>query len=186
MNAELMSKTPAIKVAHAIAGNAGDLSFVNPEAVALMRGTLGRNGIARQAIAAKISNSMAAPIRVLTAVPICDGHDSAILTINSEFIRHGTGDDDACALLFFCPSHELLGDGLGGVIWDGRVFRNLAFLATAGDVFCSMRTQGGRPLAYALIGSNPKLRPVMTAPINVGPPNTYRIIVVLQFVIDLD
>src|SRR5437588_633238 len=32
---------------------------------------------------------MASPIRVLTAVPICDGHDSAINTINLEFIRHG-------------------------------------------------------------------------------------------------
>src|SRR5213075_282035 len=32
---------------------------------------------------------MAAPIRVLTAVPICDGHDSAINTINLEFIRQG-------------------------------------------------------------------------------------------------
>src|SRR6476620_10468433 len=32
---------------------------------------------------------MPAPIRVLTAVPICDGHDSAITTINLEFIRHG-------------------------------------------------------------------------------------------------
>jgi methylmalonyl-CoA mutase len=31
----------------------------------------------------------AAPIRLLTAVPICDGHDSAINTINLEFIRHG-------------------------------------------------------------------------------------------------
>ena len=29
------------------------------------------------------------PIRVLTAVPICDGHDSAINTVNLEFIRHG-------------------------------------------------------------------------------------------------
>jgi LAO/AO transport system ATPase len=32
---------------------------------------------------------MSAPIRVLTAVPICDGHDSAINTINLEFIRRG-------------------------------------------------------------------------------------------------
>src|SRR5688572_19910374 len=31
----------------------------------------------------------AAPIRLLTAVPICDGHDSAINTINLELIRHG-------------------------------------------------------------------------------------------------
>jgi methylmalonyl-CoA mutase len=29
------------------------------------------------------------PIRLLTAVPLCDGHDSAISTINLEFIRHG-------------------------------------------------------------------------------------------------
>ena len=32
---------------------------------------------------------MSSPIRLLTAVPICDGHDSAINTINLEFIRHG-------------------------------------------------------------------------------------------------
>jgi methylmalonyl-CoA mutase len=32
---------------------------------------------------------MAQPIRILTAVPICDGHDSAINTINLEFIQHG-------------------------------------------------------------------------------------------------
>lgn len=31
----------------------------------------------------------AAPTRLLTAVPICDGHDSAINTINLELIRHG-------------------------------------------------------------------------------------------------
>src|ERR1051326_298709 len=31
----------------------------------------------------------AGPIRILTAVPICDGHDSAILTINLELVRHG-------------------------------------------------------------------------------------------------
>src|SRR5450631_3484995 len=29
------------------------------------------------------------PTRLLTAVPICDGHDSAINTINLELIRHG-------------------------------------------------------------------------------------------------
>ncbi len=32
---------------------------------------------------------MASAIRILTAVPICDGHDSAINTINLEFIRQG-------------------------------------------------------------------------------------------------
>ena len=30
-----------------------------------------------------------APIRILTAVPICDGHDSAILTINLELVHAG-------------------------------------------------------------------------------------------------
>src|SRR6266849_525866 len=29
------------------------------------------------------------PLRLLTAVPICDGHDSAINVLNLEFIRHG-------------------------------------------------------------------------------------------------
>jgi len=30
-----------------------------------------------------------APLRILTAVPICDGHDSAVTTINVELARHG-------------------------------------------------------------------------------------------------
>ena len=55
------------------------------------------NAIARQSNAATIliprpapaAAHMASPIRLLTAVPICDGHDSAINTINLEFIRHG-------------------------------------------------------------------------------------------------
>src|SRR5215216_3593761 len=32
---------------------------------------------------------MKIPVRILTAVPICDGHDSAINTVNLELIRHG-------------------------------------------------------------------------------------------------
>src|SRR5918911_3753403 len=32
---------------------------------------------------------MPSPTRILTAVPICDGHDSAINTINLELIREG-------------------------------------------------------------------------------------------------
>jgi methylmalonyl-CoA mutase len=32
---------------------------------------------------------MTRPLRLLTAVPICDGHDSAISTINAELVRHG-------------------------------------------------------------------------------------------------
>src|SRR6266478_5032310 len=30
-----------------------------------------------------------APLRILTAVPICDGHDSPIITVNLELVRHG-------------------------------------------------------------------------------------------------
>ena len=30
-----------------------------------------------------------APLRILTAVPLCDGHDSAVVTINLELARHG-------------------------------------------------------------------------------------------------
>lgn len=30
-----------------------------------------------------------APLRILTAVPLCDGHDSAIITINLELAHHG-------------------------------------------------------------------------------------------------
>ena len=37
----------------------------------------------------RTARETALPIRILTAVPICDGHDSAINTINLEFIRHG-------------------------------------------------------------------------------------------------
>src|SRR4051812_16133145 len=33
--------------------------------------------------------SRRSPIRILTAVPICDGHDGAIITINFELVRHG-------------------------------------------------------------------------------------------------
>lgn len=33
--------------------------------------------------------SAATPLRILTAVPLCDGHDSAVTTINLELARHG-------------------------------------------------------------------------------------------------
>jgi methylmalonyl-CoA mutase cobalamin-binding domain/chain len=29
------------------------------------------------------------PVRILTAVPICDGHDSSIITVNLELVHHG-------------------------------------------------------------------------------------------------
>src|SRR6476660_10020448 len=29
------------------------------------------------------------PLRILTVVPICDGHDSPIITVNFELVQHG-------------------------------------------------------------------------------------------------
>lgn len=40
-------------------------------------------------MAAAKSPPPAVPLRILTAVPICDGHDSAVTTINIELARHG-------------------------------------------------------------------------------------------------
>ncbi|MBI2498348.1 MAG: cobalamin B12-binding domain-containing protein [Opitutae bacterium] len=40
-------------------------------------------------MAAAPSPRKAAPLRILTAVPVCDGHDSAVTTINIELARHG-------------------------------------------------------------------------------------------------
>src|SRR5438046_10534226 len=37
----------------------------------------------------RVMRAKPTPIRLLTAVPICDGHDSAINTINLELIHHG-------------------------------------------------------------------------------------------------
>src|SRR5438552_12661822 len=45
-------------------------------------------GRARPAGAGRRHRGMATP-RILTVVPICDGHDSAIITINLELARHG-------------------------------------------------------------------------------------------------
>ena len=41
------------------------------------------------AVAQTRSAVSAAPLRILTAVPVCDGHDSAVTTINIELARHG-------------------------------------------------------------------------------------------------
>ena len=40
-------------------------------------------------MAAASTTRTAVPLRILTAVPVCDGHDSAVTTINLEFLRHG-------------------------------------------------------------------------------------------------
>src|SRR5689334_15394242 len=45
------------------------------------------------------------PIRVLTAVPICDGHDSAINTVNLEFVRNGI---EVIYLGYHRPVHDVV------------------------------------------------------------------------------
>src|SRR5258706_10525437 len=47
-----------------------------------------KTNAARPALA-RTSKLRRGRVRVLTAVPICDGHDSAIVTINFELVRHG-------------------------------------------------------------------------------------------------
>ncbi len=44
---------------------------------------------AYRSLPARRSRLRSRPVRILTAVPICDGHDSAISTINLEFVRQG-------------------------------------------------------------------------------------------------
>src|SRR5258706_6500831 len=47
-----------------------------------------KTNAARPALA-RTSKLRCGRVRVLTAVPICDGHDSAIVTINFQLVRHG-------------------------------------------------------------------------------------------------
>ena len=44
------------------------------------------------------------PIRILTAVPICDGHDSPIITINLELARQGI---ELIYLGYNCPASAI-------------------------------------------------------------------------------
>jgi methylmalonyl-CoA mutase len=48
-----------------------------------------KKGPAHEVSSQRARNVRAGPLRILTAVPICDGHDSAIVTINFELVQHG-------------------------------------------------------------------------------------------------
>src|SRR6266581_1878863 len=48
-----------------------------------------KENVAHHSAFSRNPGSRRAPIRVLTAVPICDGHDSPIITINLELARQG-------------------------------------------------------------------------------------------------
>src|SRR2546429_8562542 len=59
-----------------------------PDAAPRVAGTLS-NRAATPTRVSRRTQLLKPPIRLLTAVPICDGHDSAINTINLEFIHCG-------------------------------------------------------------------------------------------------
>jgi len=87
---------------------------------------------------------MAAPIRILTAVPICDGHDSAINTINLEFIRHGIE-------VIYLGYHRSVGDIVRAAIQEdvraiGISSYNGGHIELFADVVRQLRKQGAHDI----------------------------------------
>jgi methylmalonyl-CoA mutase cobalamin-binding domain/chain len=83
---------------------------------------------------------MASPIRILTAVPICDGHDSAINTINLEFIRLGIE-------VIYLGYHRSVGDIVRAAIQEdvraiGISSYNGGHIEFFADVVKQLRKQG--------------------------------------------
>src|SRR6267143_1253624 len=88
---------------------------------------------------------MTAPIRILTAVPICDGHDSAINTINLEFIRHGIE-------VIYLGYHRSVGDIVRAAIQEdvraiGISSYNGGHVEFFADVVKQLRRQGAEDIA---------------------------------------
>jgi methylmalonyl-CoA mutase cobalamin-binding domain/chain len=84
---------------------------------------------------------MASPIRILTAVPICDGHDSAINTINLEFIRQGIE-------VVYLGYHRSVGDIVRAAIQEdvraiGISSYNGGHIEFFADVVKQLRKHGG-------------------------------------------
>src|SRR6185503_732329 len=88
---------------------------------------------------------MASPVRILTAVPICDGHDSAINTINLEFIRHGIE-------VVYLGFHRYVGDIVRAAIQEdvaavGISSYNGGHIEFFAEVVRQLRRQGGGDIA---------------------------------------
>src|ERR1043165_2953171 len=88
---------------------------------------------------------MPAPIRVLTAVPICDGHDSAINTINLEFIRRGIE-------VVYLGFHRYVGDIVRAAIQEdvaavGISSYNGGHIEFFAEVVRQLRKQGANDIA---------------------------------------
>ena len=79
-------------------------------------------------------------IRLLTAVPICDGHDSAITTINLELVRHGV---EVVYLGYHRPAKEIvraaIQEGVRGVGLSSYNGGHVEFFA---EVVASLREAG--------------------------------------------
>jgi methylmalonyl-CoA mutase len=87
---------------------------------------------------------MASPIRILTAVPICDGHDSAINTINLEFIRHGIE-------VVYLGYHRSVGDIVRAAIQEdvraiGISSYNGGHIEFFGEVIALLRKRGANDI----------------------------------------
>ena len=88
---------------------------------------------------------MASPVRILTAVPICDGHDSAINTINLEFIRHGIE-------VVYLGFHRYVGDIVRAAIQEdvaaiGISSYNGGHIEFFAEVVRQLRKQGAADIA---------------------------------------
>ena len=101
------------------------------------------------------------PVRLLTAVPICDGHDSAINTLNIEFIHHGI-EVERCHDLgrpafpcnAFIPGKVCPLDAGFDVVVTARARPSRVVEPGEIGVVCALRT--GRPLIVAgLSAHNP-------------------------------
>src|SRR5437762_11558079 len=94
---------------------------------------------------------MALPIRILTAVPICDGHDSAINTINLECIRHGIE-------VVYLGFHRYAGDIVRAAIQEdvaaiGISSYNGGHIDFFGDVVSQWKKHGANDIAvYGWLG----------------------------------
>jgi len=84
------------------------------------------------------------PIRILTAVPICDGHDSAITTINLELVRHGVE-------VIYLGYHRPVGDIVRAAIQEdvqavGLSSYNGGHVEFFTEVLRGLRKRGGRSI----------------------------------------
>ncbi len=85
------------------------------------------------------------PLRILTAVPLCDGHDSAIMTVNHELVRNGAevvylGYHQSASAIARAAVQEDV-DAIGISSYNGG---HIAFFR---ELMAQLRARGGRDIA---------------------------------------